>query len=145
MLFLDIDGVVNNKATFQKGELWPIDKYCAFLVGRIQLETDCKVVLSSAWRHHPDAIEECSKRIVPIFDKTPSLSCTRLRGVEIYDWIEKNVPYQERKEGGSFRYAILDDDSDMLLWQKDHFFQTSFEDGGLTDAIALKVIEHLNS
>ncbi len=42
------------------------------------------------------------------------------------------------------RYAILDDESDMLLWQKDHFFQTSFENGGLTEEIAKKVTEHLN-
>jgi len=40
VLFLDMDGVVNKKGTFQKypNAEFPIDPYCAFLVGKIQLE-----------------------------------------------------------------------------------------------------------
>jgi hypothetical protein len=58
---------------------------------------------------------------------------------EINNWINKNIPHKVR-DSGAFRYAILDDDSDMLLWQQDHFFQTSFEDGGLAEEIAAAVI-----
>lgn len=142
VLFLDIDGVVNNRDTVKKGVHFPLDPYCAFLVGRIQLETDCKVVLSSAWRHLDEGYEEICKRVVPLYGKTGSC-CTGIRGAEIYKWIRDNIPYDERDT--TFRYAILDDESDMLIWQKDHFFQTSFEYGGLTEEIASKVIAHLNS
>ena len=142
VLFLDIDGVVNHQETFRKGEHFPLDPYCAFLVGKIQLETECKVVLSSSWRKMEGARAEIEKRVVPIHDITPSC-CTGIRGVEIYSWITRNIPWEDRQPGGSFKYAILDDDSDMLLWQKDHFFQTSFTAGGLTEEIAQRVIEHL--
>ncbi len=145
ILFLDIDGVCNSEETFHKYPKahFPIDQYMAFLVGKIVLETDCKVVLSSSWRHHDESVKEIEKRIIPIFGKTGNC-CTGIRGAEIYEWIQKNVPYEDRKEGGSFRYAILDDDSDMLLWQKDHFFKTSWKTG-LTDEIAQNVIKHLNT
>lgn len=143
ILFLDIDGVCNSEETFHKypNAHFPIDQYMAFLVGKIVLETECKVVLSSSWRHHDESVAEIEKRIVPIYSKTESC-CTGIRGAEIYQWIQKNVPYEERKDGGEFRYAILDDDSDMLLWQKDHFFKTSWKTG-LTDEIAIAVIKHL--
>jgi hypothetical protein len=141
VLFLDIDGVVNHKETFRKGEHFPLDQYCAFLVGKIQLETDCVVVLSSSWRILEEAVEEVKKRVVPIHDVT-GRCCSGIRGVEIYNWINKNIPYKMRDT--TFKYAILDDESDMLLWQKDHFFQTGFLTGGLTEEIANKVIAHLN-
>lgn len=143
ILFLDIDGVVNCQDTFTKGDLWPLDRYCAFLVGKIQLDTGCEVVLSSSWRHHPDGVKEVEKRIVPVIGITERC-CSGIRGVEINNWINKNISWEERK-AGNFRYAILDDDSDMLLWQKDNFFQTSFTKGGLTDEIAARVIAHLNA
>lgn len=150
ILFLDIDGVCNHTGTFDKAVHFPIDKYCAFLVGKIQLDTGCEVVLSSSWRKlGEEALAEIEKRIVKITDITGTC-CSGIRGVEINNWINKNIPWQDRYyEGGKkrddrFRYAILDDDSDMLLWQKDHFFQTSFMNGGLTKEIADQVTEHLN-
>lgn len=143
-LFLDIDGVCNSEQTFHKypHAHFPIDQYMAFLVGKIVLETGCKVVLSSSWRHHDESVAEIEKRIVPIIGKT-GYCCSGIRGAEIHTWIQKNIPYVEREEGSDFRYAILDDDSDMLLWQKDSFFKTSWKTG-LTDEIAGKVIAHLN-
>jgi hypothetical protein len=82
ILFLDIDGVVNWRDTFTKGDLWPLDRYCAFLVGKIQLDTGCEVVLSSSWRHHPDGVKEVEKRIVPLIGITER-GCSGIRGVEI--------------------------------------------------------------
>lgn len=142
VLFLDIDGVVNNSGTFKKypNAEFPIDQYSAFLVGKIQLETGCQVVLSSSWRHHDDSYKFINDRVVPLLDKTGSC-CSGIRGAEIYTWINKNIEYKERDT--TFKYAILDDDSDMLLWQKDHFFKTSW-DVGLTEEIANQVIAHLN-
>jgi len=141
VLFLDIDGVCNSKHTIERSHrgVIGIDPYMAFLVGKIQLDTGCEVVLSSSWRHMKEGREEIEKAVVPIIDITPSC-CQGIRGVEIYTWIQKNFTYEEQKE---LRYAILDDESDMLLWQKDKFFQTSWETG-LTPKIADAVTKHLN-
>lgn len=146
ILFLDIDGVVNSAEDQAKGLFktdFPVDPYKAFLVGKIQLDTGCIVVLSSSWRHHKESVEKINKQLVPIHDITGQC-CSGIRGVEIYNWINKNIPYEERKDGSDFRYAILDDDSDMLLWQKDHFFHTTWEKG-ITEEIAKNVTDHLNS
>ena len=131
VLFLDADGVINNAKTLNI-DGWPIDPFCAFLVGRIVDRTDCAVVLSSSWRVIIEGRETVANRVTPIFDVTDSGgSC---RGEEIKDWLlDRNVE----------RYAILDDDSDMLPEQQEHFFKTSWE-VGLTEEIANKVIEHLN-
>lgn len=142
IIFLDIDGVLNSKDTIQRSTrgVIGIDPYLVALLNRIVIPTGAEIVLSSSWRHSPAGREEVQKAIVhPIIDITPSC-CTGIRGVEIYKWIKDNIPHEERD---ALRYAILDDDSDMLLNQKDHFFQTSWEKG-LTEEVAKRVIEHLN-
>lgn len=141
VLFLDIDGVVNSSDTNFKTELWPIDRYMGFLVGKIVMYTECKIVLSSSWRNHPDGIEVVEKHIAPVLDKTVRSWYDKendhhsLRGEEIQKWLDEHPEVE--------KYAILDDDSDMLDSQKDNFFQTSFTDGGLTDEIAERVMKHL--
>ena len=50
---------------------------------------------------------------------------------------------RSNKAGVDFSYVILDDDSDMLLCQKDFFVQT-FEPGGLSEEAANKAIQILN-
>ncbi len=135
VLFLDIDGVVNCQKTFMtdKRQMYPLDKYMAFLVGRIVLETNCKVVLSSAWRNHPDGISAVEDSVVSIIDKTPN-NRSGIRGNEIKSWLDKHQEVE--------KYAILDDDSDMLEEQIPNFFKTNWLTG-LTDEIAQSVIEHL--
>ncbi len=144
ILFLDIDGVVNNEKTVHKYSYRShhgIDPELAFLVGKIQLDTDCEVVLSSSWRGHEDNHAIIKKQVVDFIDITPRC-CTGIRGVEIYKWIQDNVPAADRM-AKNFRYAILDDDSDMHLWQKDDFFKTSWKTG-ITPEIAQAVTKHLN-
>jgi hypothetical protein len=131
VLFLDIDGVVNSRNTTNFKELWPLDQHMAFMVGKIQLDTDCKVVLSSSWRHHPDGVEVVRKRIVDIYDITPSLSGHR--GEEVKRWLSEHPEVT--------RYAILDDESDFYNDQP--LFKTNFETG-LTEEIAKAVTQHLN-
>lgn len=113
---------------------YPIDSYCAFLVGRIQLQTGCEVVLSSSWRHHPEGVQNVSERVVRLLDKTPYLP--GIRGDEIQAWLDLHPEVD--------KYAILDDDMDMLVGQAPNFFKTTFKEG-LTDEIAEAVIKHLNS
>lgn len=139
VLLLDIDGVVNKKENFNRSKYktpYPVDSYCAFLVAKIQLETNCKVVLSSSWRHFPDAVKIVNKSIVDIHDVTPTKG--GFRGDEIKEWLWN----QSLKSNFVVdKYAILDDESDFYPDQP--LFKTEFEHG-LTDEIARKVVEYLN-
>jgi len=69
-----------------------------------------------------------------VIGKTP-ISKNRVRGEEIKKWL------QEQKDlSCNFKhYVIIDDDSDMLPTQIEHFFQTSWEEG-LTKEIVDKII-----
>lgn len=137
ILFLDIDGCVNKRENFNptsKNTMYPLDSYCAFLVGRIQLQTGCEVVLSSSWRHDPDAVDQISEYVVKLLDMTPKLR--KYRGDEVQAWLDRHPETD--------KYAILDDDMDFYVYQAPNFFKTIFEDG-LTDEIAEAVINHLNS
>lgn len=151
VLFLDIDGVVNKQENFNPANNpgpYPLDSYCAFLVGRITLETGCEVVLSSTWRNHPEGVENVSKRVIRLLDKTPSLRWEKkepfmargrewdhpIRGDEVNAWLAEHPEVT--------RHAILDDDGDFHDDQP--LFQTTFKEG-LTDEIAAQVIEHLNA
>jgi len=137
ILFLDIDGVVNSVETARraqkKGGIIGIDPHLSLLVHRIIEATDCKVVLSSTWRLIPASLEECREKF-PIISVTPSLrGC--IRGKEIQVWLD-TMGFNDVK------YAILDDDGDMLPEQIPNFFQTTWEKG-LTEEIANNVIHHL--
>ncbi len=138
ILFLDVDGVVNSAEHAHrqgKGGILGIDPFPAFLVGKIQLDTGCEVVLSSTWRLWPSTREEVAQKVVKFIDCTPDLRGAP-RGAEIQAWLEKNPDVTQ--------YAILDDDSDMLDSQKSNFFKTTWEKG-LTPEIAKAVTEHLNA
>lgn len=130
VLFLDVDGVLNSQETTNFKDLYPIDQYMAFLVGRIQLQTDCEVVLSSSWRNHPEGFKNVSERVVKLLDKTPNIAT--FRGDEIKAWLAEHPEVE--------KYAILDDDNDF--YDDQPLFKTTFAKG-LTDEIAEAVIEHL--
>lgn len=150
LIFLDIDGVLNSHDWYERREkLAPdctreefrkneFDPYAVQRLQRILAETNAEVVLSSTWRLYKKDHTYIREIVCDFIDITPE--CTsRIRGSEIYMWMKENIPYNE-----PVKYAILDDDSDMLMWQQDSFFQTSFM-SGLTDEITEQVIEHLNS
>ena len=120
ILFLDIDGVVNCETTAQRhrGAIG-VDPYMAFLVARIVERTGCKIVLSSSWRYYPDACDEVTRCVMPFFDTTPKMPLLggaerKERGHEIKAWLDAHPEVE--------RYAILDDNSDMLDEQMPHFF-----------------------
>ncbi len=74
-------------------------------------------------------------------------SSSNIRGVEIREYIEEHVrikDYTSTAYQHEFtNYVILDDDSDMLLWQKDNFVQTDGQ-RGLTKSDVWKAINILN-
>jgi len=143
IIFLDVDGVLNSQETLTRtqpgGGIIGIDPMLVLLVHRIIEATGAEIVLSSTWRLGERSRDEVRKA-VPFIDVTPSCGCG-IRGAEIYKWITENIPYDWRD---NLKYAIIDDDSDMLLWQKDNFFQTSFKTG-ITEDVVDRVIKHFNS
>jgi hypothetical protein len=138
------------------------------LLNLIIEKTGAKVVVSSSWRHGRTVgqLQEILDRVGfvgEVIDTTPSLNArigkdpagyTVPRGCEIDWWLEKNGDFQrinwskERQQecidkSKVKNYVILDDDSDMLYSQREHFVQTSFKDG-LNEKKAIKAIEILN-
>ena len=148
ILFLDIDGVLNCELYFrspafalQKKKAVAATDRRAFAASQICgerlawlnelcAETGAVVVISSTWRIGRSVEElqalfaHCGATFT-IIDKTP-VTDERTRGVEIAQWIQKNIrPETHGCQSFDFRsYAIIDDDSDMLLPQAPHFFQT---------------------
>lgn len=125
VLFLDIDGVLNTTRTFvyvnqNKLPIDTLDPVACSLLKYIQQETNCRFVISSSWRILY-SLEEISQAVgIELLDKTPEIA-SRHRGTEIDIWMKEN--YYPSK------YAILDDDSDMLESQIEHFVKTEFNDG----------------
>lgn len=150
IIFLDIDGVLNSQDWYHRRtktspdctrEEFDRNQFDPEAVKRLRTilgVTQAEVVLSSVWRLGEESCAAVRQNACDFIDVTPQCS-SGIRGAEIMMWIRKNIPgyYDE----GVLQYAIIDDDSDMLLWQKDNFFQTS-NDHGLTDEIVDRVIKH---
>lgn len=92
-------------------------------------ETNTVVVVSSTWRSN-QTVEQLQEMFdycggtFKVIDKTGHCEC-RTRGCEIKKWLYDNTEkHFGIKYYDFYRYAIIDDDSDMLLDQQNHFFQT---------------------
>jgi len=150
VLFLDIDGVLNNSNTFQKRSEGgiiippsedPLEPSCLKELDRIiDAVPETRIVISSSWRiiRKLDQLKEIFQKAnfrnyEKIIDVTPNMSMHR--GYEIQAWLDKN-PVE--------LYAIVDDDNDMLLHQQKYFVKTWFRHGGLTKECADKIIDVLN-
>lgn len=138
IIFLDIDGVLNNWASIAENIHILNDK--CLLIRRIIEETGAKIVISSTWRLN-STVDELNKMLwsvgIPynsVISKTPSM--TGIRGVEIETWLKDNDQVE--------RYCIIDDDSDFLDYQKKYFVQTNMK-SGLTTKLAKQAINILNT
>ncbi len=132
IIFLDIDGVLNNDDT--PGEFICWDPNLIKILNRIIEETGAKIVLSSTWRkieYRCDAIKNDMK--INYIGKTPIL--WKKRGIEIQEWLDENPDVE--------KFVILDDDSDMVHLMP-HLLQTDGE-FGLTNEIADEAIKRLNN
>lgn len=139
VLFLDIDGVLNSRRTVIATGGYPhsfepscrarFDWVAVRMIRELCEKEGASIVLSSSWRHGKNSVHECANGLdLPIFDKTPDLP--GVRGEEIQDWLNRHPEVTH--------YAIVDDNSDMLGSQADHFVQTSEEDGlSFSDYVAL--------
>jgi len=132
IIFLDIDGVLNNYST--PGECLCWESSLVKILKRVIRETGAEIVLSSTWRkieRHCDIITDDMQ--INYIGRTPSLY--KKRGIEIQAWLDDNP--------GVEKFIILDDDSDMVHLIP-HLLQTDGE-FGLTNEIADEAIEILNS
>ena len=167
LIFLDIDGVLNNelfyktqayqskRGTSQSREefkLQQFDPKCIDLLNYITNKTEAKIVISSSWRSDPDIKELLEKVGVTgdILGVTPHLSFKSNvdytysvpRGCEIKAWLELNKNKLGDKMSKT-KYVILDDDSDMLYWQRHQYFQVD-PYCGITNNLAYRVVNYLN-
>lgn len=142
ILFLDIDGVL---AGFDWLKDWKNN--ADFLDPKLvqKLNTiDCDIVISSSWGYNGGKTAELLKQKglkLPIIGYTEhfEIGCDWIvRGNSIKKWLCDNM------ESTNFQYVIVDDDSDMLLEQKEHFVQTNVETG-ITDDNIKKISQILNS
>lgn len=163
-IFLDVDGVLNDEEfmvdsrieyrAYKEGGGEPshVDFYCSMLnpekiklLKQIVEATGAEIILSSSWRsRHQDAVpmlalaKMLGEQGMTIKDITPRGCGMCVRGNEIREWMNKNIPWGEERQ-----YVILDDDSDMLYCQRNNFVHT---DGriGLTERDVAKAIKILN-
>ncbi|CAA0163047.1 conserved hypothetical protein [Tenacibaculum maritimum] len=153
IIFLDIDGVLNNSTFFKSEECKAcgtsikryFDPKCVQVLNSITLETGAKIVVSSSWRITRSLVQlqDLFKLIGitgKVYGKTQDLSLyetdsKNLRGLEIKDWITTN----KKRIKTPIQYIILDDENDFLAEQKQCFYKTN-PDTGLNTKTKEKVI-----
>ena len=109
------------------------------LLNKLIDETGAKIVISSSWRHSGiefmQKVWEFEKMHGEIIAITPSLRTSGIhipRGMEINYYLENDLRFRHinwskeeqlkyMKESDLENYIIIDDDSDMLYGQRNHF------------------------
>ena len=142
LLFLDVDGVLNNLKVLSAGSDYALGCRQLSLLKLITANTCCEIVLSSTWRLYEDHKEALRKafeaHLVPLWvGETPDLG-TRVRRDEILSWL---IGYTEPA-----KVVILDDDKDAMLVNaperfRDRLFVHTNFDHGLTLDHAESILE----
>lgn len=167
IIFLDIDGVLNGQFLYEKSikgvkkelknkvkknaigrDEFYASQLCTDRISWLNelcISTESKVVISSTWRKNKtipelQTILNNSGANFEIIGFTPDLRHEHcVRGNEIYSWIERNKEYLCITSSSDFNtYVIIDDDSDMLYWQRNNLFLTDCY-SGLTPNICYKI------
>lgn len=149
IIFLDIDGVLNCQLHYSsdfyknyiakpdktKGEhyYYQICQQRIALLNELCIEIDACIVVSSTWRlgKTADQLQAILTESGATF-KVIDITCHTgyERGTEIAKWLRDNCKKLFGIEYYDFyNYAIIDDDSDILLNQREHFFQTDSYSG----------------
>lgn len=137
IIFLDVDGVLNNAPAFEKtvaaglSSIETLDEEC---IKRLRTLVDAcwptttAIVLSSSWRFSPDLVQvlEAKLRQHGLAITSQTTKQGTVRGEQIAQWLK------DRPQVTDPEILILDDDSDMLEEQLPFFVQTSMKTG-LTD------------
>jgi hypothetical protein len=162
IIFLDFDGVLNSQLYYTSGRhgartisfAHDIDPESVKNLNYIIEKTGAKVVVSSTWRlgrtvEELQSILEQNGFVGEVIGTTKDLrhgegGGSILRGNEILCWIKEHQDLIGTSSGDYHHYVILDDDSDMLYWQRHNLFLT---DGycGLTPNMAYRIARFLNT
>lgn len=162
-IFLDIDGVIATDESLYEAGFWGLVSSKQDLLGGILDATGAKIVLSSSWRKSTleDTIVYMNEQGFRFGDKIVGVTIRAYhyiqrgihlsipRGVEIKQWIDTHVHsdggknWDRKVYGVDYTYVILDDDTDILLEQKDNFIPVD-SSIGLTYIQALTAIQVLN-
>lgn len=149
LLFLDVDGVLNNDdwawRLFEDYGIKVYQNNILYQPALIQLRriinaTGAKIILSSSWRRFPEAkadLERCLKMYdMTIDNETPILDRHKgyCRGDAISKWFKAHP--------GEYKYVILDDEDNMGEHMA-HLVRTNWF-AGLTEVEANKCIDMLN-
>jgi hypothetical protein len=116
VLFLDVDGVLNNSRPKNDFSIYfencypAFDDICVKLIKRLVEEEKLTIVLSSAWREYGWATDSLKRFLklydLEIFDRTPIFPNMRdRRGWEIQEWLARHPDVKE--------YVIIDDINNM--------------------------------
>lgn len=136
LLFLDVDGVLNNSKS--NLDLYP---YALLLLSNVVAKTKCEIVLSSTWRLYPSSCEQLedafkNHRIPKWIGSTPYF-LNRPRSDEILMWLEENITVP-------VNVVVVDDEKDAKLPNnlesiKANFVHTDYTNG-FTENHALEVV-----
>ena len=151
VIFLDIDGVLNFVDMPEDEDMehplkyGKVNKKCVQTFLEFLEDIDGHIVISSTWRK--DSLAKVTmKEVMEYFGvpaerylgETPNLagSVGSYRGNEIELWLRNNKDIVKT-------FLILDDDSDMLMWQADHYVHVNRHTGfdRLTAHIAKRVVQ----
>jgi hypothetical protein len=145
ILFLDVDGVLNNAKTTQRFycrgcRFISVDPELLDLFKKILDATDAKIVVSSTWRLDEESMTHLEKMMgrkmsSKIIGQTPSL---HFRKDEINRWFanNKNITVES--------FVVLDDARDQGLQDFGENFVQTNEYEGLTEELVDKCIKILN-
>ena len=152
ILFLDLDGVANGHERHANG-YYGTKPECVAQLNRVIAATDCKLVISSAWRYlvhnrHMTIIGlenlllthgvDAKGRVFSVTRNDLNISDKHERGKQITEWI------REYANGGSpFGYAVVDDDNELGIPEAGHPFVKTDGKVGLTEADADRLIDIL--
>lgn len=148
VLFLDIDGVLNDHAKHANGYCGTKPE-CVAEMNRVLAATGCKIVISSAWRYMVlcgsmtlNGLEQlllthglaCNGRLIGFTRRDVSAEVSD-RGAQIREWLMLHGSDVER-------YAVVDD-LDLGISECGHPFVQTDGARGLTEADADRLIELL--
>lgn len=147
VLFLDIDGVLNEFGSQPGGGILGLQADKVARLKRILYHAPCDVVLSSTWRIFGRNIAKVEAMleemcVAPLYDMTPhggktegGLYTALKRGDEIKAWLSANPTRT--------RFVVLDDDVYPDEFPPENQVHTDGFNGALTEALADEVIRKL--
>lgn len=114
LLFLDVDGVLNNAGDYESQGFGALGLKRMRLLKAVVEIAGCEIVISSSWRHSDELLSRLEKAFdkfelswVGLTDRSPEAS---FRRDEITAWLRRNIPVGEQLIVG-----VVDDDDDADL------------------------------